>query len=317
MKQAMIDIGSNSMRLTVYETEGKSFKILFREKSMAGLAGYVENGTLSDEGILCACRGLLKFKKILTSLDIQDVVIFATASLRNISNTEEAVSAIRDRTGWEVEVISGEEEALYGYTGAMREFQLSRGAVLDIGGAMREFQLSRGAVLDIGGASTELALFDEDRPLRSLSLPIGSLNLYRSCVKKILPGRRSLKKIRETIQAELDRSSLPDFEQQLPLVCVGGTGRAVLKLAGAVYAQPEGCRAIGAEQLDGLCAILCRGDRQMIDLIFLILKLSPDRIHTIVPGILVLHSLFHLLDAKTLEIGKYGVREGYLCRKIL
>jgi len=297
MKQAMIDIGSNSMRLTVYETEGNSFKILFREKSMAGLAGYVENGTLSDEGILCACRGLLKFKKILTSLDIQDVVIFATASLRNIGNTEAAVSAIRDRTGWEVEVISGEEEALYGYTGAMREFQLSRGAVLDI-----------------GGASTELALFDEDRPLRSLSLPIGSLNLYRSCVKKILPGRRSLKKIRETIQAELDRSNLPDFERQLPLVCVGGTGRAVLKLAGAVYAQPEGCRAIGAEQLDGLCAILCRGDRQMIDLI---LKLSPDRIHTIVPGILVLHSLFHLLDAKTLEIGKYGVREGYLCRKIL
>ncbi|WP_293007829.1 MULTISPECIES: hypothetical protein [unclassified Oscillibacter] len=297
MKQAMIDIGSNSMRLTVYETEGNSFKILFREKSMAGLAGYVENGTLSDEGILCACRGLLKFKKILTSLDIQDVVIFATASLRNISNTEEAVSAIRDHTGWEVEVISGEEEALYGYTGAMLEFQLSRGAVLDI-----------------GGASTELALFNEDRPLRSLSLPIGSLNLYRSCVKKILPGRRSLKKIRETIQAELDRSSLPDFERQLPLVCVGGTGRAVLKLAGAVYAQPEGCRAIGAEQLDGLCAILCRGDRQIIDLI---LKLSPDRIHTIVPGILVLHSLFHLLDAKTLEIGKYGVRERYLCRKIL
>ncbi len=297
MKQAMIDIGSNSMRLTVYETEGNSFKILFREKSMAGLAGYVENGTLSDEGTLCACRGLLKFKKILTSLDIQYVVIFATASLRNISNTEEAVSAIRDRTGWEVEVISGEEEALYGYTGAMREFQLSRGAVLDI-----------------GGASTELALFDEDRPLRSFSLPIGSLNLYRSCVKKILPGRRSLKKIRETIQAELDRSSLPDFERQLPLVCVGGTGRAVLKLAGAVYAQPEGCRAIGAEQLDGLCAILCRGDRQIIDLI---LKLSPDRIHTIVPGILVLHRLFHLLDAKTLEIGKYGVREGYLCRKIL
>lgn len=297
MKQAMIDIGSNSMRLTVYETEDNSFKILFREKSMAGLAGYVENGTLSDEGILCACRGLLKFKKILTSLDIQGVVIFATASLRNISNTEAAVSAIRDRTGWEVEVISGEEEALYGYTGAMREFQLSRGAVLDI-----------------GGASTELALFDEDRPLRSLSLPIGSLNLYRSCVKKILPGRRSLKKIRETIQAELDRSNLPDFERQLPLVCVGGTGRAVLKLAGAVYAQPEGCRAIGAEQLDGLCAILCRGDRQIIDLI---LKLSPDRIHTIVPGILVLHSLFHLLDAKTLEIGKYGVREGYLCRKIL
>lgn len=297
MKHAMIDIGSNSMRLTVYETNEKSFKILFREKNMAGLAGYVENGRLSDEGILCACRGLLEFRETLTSLDIRDVTAFATASLRNISNAAEAVSAIRNRTGWDVEVISGEEEALYGYTGAMREFQLSRGTVADI-----------------GGASTELTLFDEDRPLRSFSFPIGSLNLYRSCVKRILPGKHGLKKIRETVQDELGKGGPHDFERQLPMVCVGGTARAVLKLAGAVYSLPEDCRTVSKEQLDGLCAILCHRDKRAIDLI---LKLAPDRIHTIVPGILVLQSLVHLLDAKTLEIGKYGVREGYLCHKIL
>ena len=51
MKQAVIDIGSNSIRLTLYETEQQRFKILFREKIMAGLAGYVEDGTLSAEGI--------------------------------------------------------------------------------------------------------------------------------------------------------------------------------------------------------------------------------------------------------------------------
>ena len=51
MKQAIIDIGSNSIRLTLYDTEGQSFKILFREKIMAGLAGYVEDGKLSAEGI--------------------------------------------------------------------------------------------------------------------------------------------------------------------------------------------------------------------------------------------------------------------------
>lgn len=49
MKQAIIDIGSNSIRLTVYETENQSLRILFREKIMAGLAGYVENGKLSAE----------------------------------------------------------------------------------------------------------------------------------------------------------------------------------------------------------------------------------------------------------------------------
>ena len=50
MKQAVIDIGSNSIRLTLYETENRDFKILFREKIMAGLAGYVEDGKLSAEG---------------------------------------------------------------------------------------------------------------------------------------------------------------------------------------------------------------------------------------------------------------------------
>lgn len=115
MKQAIIDIGSNSIRLTLYETEGQSFKILFREKIMAGLAGYVEDGKLSAEGIECACAGLLTFRKILQTLQIENVCVFATASLRNISNTAMALSVIRAATGFSVEVISGEDEALFGY----------------------------------------------------------------------------------------------------------------------------------------------------------------------------------------------------------
>ena len=99
MKQAIIDIGSNSIRLTLYETENQSFRILFREKIMVGLAGYVENGKLSAEGIECACAGLLTFRSILQTLEIGRVSVFATASLRNISNTEHALSVIRAATG--------------------------------------------------------------------------------------------------------------------------------------------------------------------------------------------------------------------------
>ena len=79
MKQAIIDIGSNSIRLTLYETEGQNFKILFREKIMAGLAGYVEDGKLSVEGIECACAGLLTFRGILQTLAIDHISVFATA----------------------------------------------------------------------------------------------------------------------------------------------------------------------------------------------------------------------------------------------
>ena len=91
MKQAIIDIGSNSIRLTLYETEGENFHILFREKIMAGLAGYVEDGKLSAEGIECACAGLLTFRSILQTLEIEHISVFATASLRNISKTEQAL----------------------------------------------------------------------------------------------------------------------------------------------------------------------------------------------------------------------------------
>ena len=62
MKQAIIDIGSNSMRLTVYETDGKAFRPLFREKVMAGLAGYVEKDVLSPEGLERAVARLRESK---------------------------------------------------------------------------------------------------------------------------------------------------------------------------------------------------------------------------------------------------------------
>ena len=172
MKQAIIDIGSNSIRLTLYETDGLSFKILFREKIMAGLAGYVEDGKLSAEGIECACAGLLTFRGILQTLAIDRISVFATASLRNISNTKQALSVIHAATGYSVEVISGEDEALFGYAGAMRELHLTGGAFLDI-----------------GGASTEIVTFEDGRPVDFASFPIGSLSLYRRCVKKFCRGK--------------------------------------------------------------------------------------------------------------------------------
>ena len=285
MKQAIIDIGSNSIRLTLYETEGQSFKILFREKIMAGLAGYVEDGKLSAEGIECACAGLLTFRKILQTLQIENTRIFATASLRNVSNTERALS-----------VISGEDEALFGYAGAMQELHLTGGAFLDI-----------------GGASTEIVTFEDGTPVDFASFPIGSLSLYRRCVKKILPGDGSLKRLRQEISKAIDVSDGALAPRAL-LVGVGGTARAALKLARHYCGISDDCRSMTAEQLDSLCAFLCSGKKEASDLI---LRLEAERIHTLVPGLLILQHVFHLFHAEQLVVGKYGVREGYLCQRIL
>ena len=295
MKQAIIDIGSNSIRLTLYETDAMGFKILFKEKIMAGLAGYVEDGKLSAEGIECACNGLIAFRGTLQTLGIDKVSIFATASLRNISNTEQALSIIRAATGFNVEVISGEEEALLGYTGAMEEMHLISGVFMDI-----------------GGASTEIVTFDDGKPVNYASFPIGSLSLYKLCVKRIVPGAGSAKRLKQTIEQAID---IKDKSQPRPLlVGVGGTARAVLKFAQHYYSLSTDCHSVTSQQLDGLCDFLCSGKKEASDMI---LRLEPERIHTLVPGMMILQHVFHLFKVEQLIVSAYGVREGYLCQRIL
>ncbi|MGC4018415.1 MAG: ethanolamine ammonia-lyase reactivating factor EutA [Muricomes sp.] len=297
MKQAIIDIGSNSMRLTLYEIDGTSFRILFKEKFMAGLARYVESDILSAEGIERAYTGLLNFRETLEALDIKNVAVFATASLRNIKNTEEALTAIKIATGYSVEIISGESEALLGYTGAMQEISLADGAFIDI-----------------GGGSTEIVSFENGQPLSSASFHVGSLNLYRECVKKIMPGNGSLKRIQKTLTNEIDKKSLFTFDKRSPLICVGGTARAVLKIAGKLYDLPPGCRTVSKAQFNDMCALLCKGNRAAADIV---LKLEPDRIHTIVPGLMIMKHIFQLFNSDKIIVSKYSVREGYLCQKLL
>ena len=297
MKQAVIDIGSNSMRLTLYEISDDGFKILFREKIMAGLAGYVESNVLTSDGIKCACDGLLEFKHTLEALKIENVFVFATASLRNIANTDEAVNEIKVKTDFDVEVISGAVEATLGYYGALQELSISDGILIDI-----------------GGASTELVTFKDNEILTSHSFSVGSLSLYKKCVKNILPGKDSMKKIKTMIRKtiQLDKS----YEKETPntFIAVGGTARGILKLAQKYYGLDSSCHIITAQQLRGLSVLLCRKEQDRINLI---LRLEPERIHTLVPGYMILQYIFEYFDADEMIVSDYGVREGYLCQKLL
>ena len=296
MKQAVIDISSNSIRLTLYETEGQSFRILFREKFMAGLAGYVEEGKLSNEGIECACEGLLNFRSILQTLEIDHISVFATASLRNIFNTKQALSVIRANTGYSVEVISAEDEALFGYTGAMQELRLTSGAFVDI-----------------GGASTEIVTFKDSIPVDFDSFPIGSLKLYRECVKGIVPGRGALRRMEKRIGEEIGDQVFSCSPDGGRIVCIGGTSRAVLKLARRVFSLEEGQNHIRTRQLNELCDLIFKADKESCDLI---LKSVPERIHTLIPGMMILRYITNRFHASEITISDYSVREGYLCQKI-
>lgn len=175
-----------------YAAGGRLRAAVFR-KGNAGLVNYISDGVLSEAGIRRACVALTNFRSLLHQFGMEQMHVFATASLRNIRNTEEAVAMIRDLTGIDVDVISGDEEAQLGYYGAMRTLE------------MRD-----GAMFDIGGGSTEIVEVRDGRILRAQSLPIGSLNLFNRYVSGIWPKRRELEALSRRCVRRSRRPTWPE-----------------------------------------------------------------------------------------------------------
>ena len=245
MKCAIVDLGSNTIRLSLYNTlENGGFETLFSKKYMAGLAGYVSHGIMSNDGINQACAVLLDFKILLQQLGVKDMHVFATASLRNIKNTEKALETIKRRTGLSVDVIEGSEEGILGYYGALYTTDLKNGMMFDI-----------------GGGSTEFVRVKNGKVKNSQSVSIGSLNLVNY-----------------------------HFNKQ------------------------ENNRIITREEFDKILKILTKHDITSRNYI---LKLCPDRVHTIIPGMMVVKEIMDRLNCKELWVSRYGVREGYLCKNFL
>ena len=294
---SVIDIGSNTIRLTVYHVQDGQIETVFHEKSTVGLAGYVNGkGKLSRAGMDRAAESLLRFKRILTNLGIENIAVFATASLRNVTNTDEALSVIEERTGFRVEVLSGEREAL-----------------LDYIGATHFMPASDGLLVDIGGGSTELVFFSDEQVEKAVSMPVGSLNMYSKYVSHVVPTKEEREHIRRKVLKELGKLDLP--ERVCPVICgVGGTARATGKLVNTRKKLPTANRVVYLHTVDELLDSF-RDDSR--DTLLPILKSAPDRVHTLLPGMTILCAVAETFHSDTMIVSDYGVREGYLLTEVL
>ena len=114
MKYAVIDVGSNTVRLCVYDVlcpEKRKFKTIMNRKIMAGLAAYIVDGAFSDEGIAEAILAVRKCIKRASYLSPDRIDVFATAVLRNISNSAQAIAAIEQGAGCSISLLSNADEA--------------------------------------------------------------------------------------------------------------------------------------------------------------------------------------------------------------
>ena len=296
MIYGIADMGSNTIRLSIYKCGNGEIHLLMNRKVMAGLAGYVHHGALTPQGIQVACQTLQGYRSLMDNLELPNLRVFATASLRNISNTEDAVDAVMAATGLRVDVLSGREEAELSFLGAIQNAGLDTGLMVDL-----------------GGGSTELVSYRQRAIESACSLSVGSLSLFNLYVSRLHPTKEERRAIRRAVEEQLERY-VPQQKGAQHICGVGGTVRAACKVANALFARPSDTRTL---QCDELREMLRRLKKPGKDELHLLLKVVPDRIHTILPGLLALDTIAKAYGARSITASACGVREGYLLSRVL
>ena len=292
----IVDIGSNTIRLNVYNINEENFELMLSKKVSAGLINYKKNKILNEQGIKILISTIQDFKKILDFLNIKNYHFFATASLRNIKNKDNVLKQVKDKTGISIELISGKEEA-----------QLS------FQGVVSSIKEKDGVLIDLGGGSTEIVIFEDSKSKLTFSLPIGSLSLFNKYVNHMLPTYEEAEDIREEVFHQLKVLKVPHLKIK-NMVGVGGTIRAIKKLLISEGLQDESNNLIFSSLLKEVEKDLKHNDKKTY---MKILKVKASRIHNLVPGLIVIDAISDYIGEREIQACKFGVREGYLNSKII
>lgn len=212
---AVIDIGSNSVRLVVFSGCKRVPDTIFNEKLMVGLGAEIgATGKMGDDAIEVGISTLKRFNALCDQMNVSDIRVVATAAVRDAKNGTAFVERVKKECGLTIRVIDGDEEAR-----------------LAAHGVLSGEPKATGVTGDLGGGSLELARMKEGKVLETISLPIGPLRLMSRFGTKRSDLRKYLRKTFEAI------SWLRD-EDGHNLYLVGGAWRNIAQLMMREKAHP-------------------------------------------------------------------------------
>jgi len=290
---AVIDIGSNSVRLVVYDHLGRAPLPRFNEKSLCGLGdGLAETGELAKGAIEQTLHALHRYTAVAAAMGVGRIDIIATEAVRRAKNGPGLVQAIEKETGLETHVLSGEEEARF--------------AAL---GVISGFHRPKGLVGDLGGGSLDLAEVIVDRVgERRVSLPIGALPTMVA-----MAGDPALakQKIDDLLAAELPPIlAFPTF------YAVGGGWRALARVHMAMTDAPVKIAhgyGIDAEEARAFAKAIRRLDKAAIAALP---NVPTRRIKTLPAAALVMDRVLKRLKPEKVIFSALGLREGWLYEQL-
>lgn len=281
---AVIDVGSNSVRLVLYRLDGRAIWTVYNEKVLAGLGRDLgATGRLSPGGVETAMAALRRFRAVLDAAAPDAVFTAATAAVREAADGVDFVGRVQAQTGLTLRVLSGQEEARYAALGVLA------------GSPHGE-----GVVGDLGGASLELVRLSTDGPVEGATLALGPF---------ALTGARP-DKVRDEIEARLaphaGRFRAATFQ------AVGGAWRNLallhMRMSGYPLKIVHQYEMSRADALDA-ARFLSRQSKASLERIE---GVSRKRLETLPHAAMVLEALIEQLGIERIAVSAYGLREGLL-----
>lgn len=288
---AVIDIGSNSVRLVIYDVSGHALVPHYNEKVMAGLgAGLSEAGKLSPQGVAKAMKALGRYSAILAGLHVVRVRAVATAAVRVAEDGEAFIARIREEFGLDVSIISGHEEA--------------RLSAVGVAGGLHGVS---GLVGDLGGSSLEFCRVQDGEFLEGETHMLGPLS---ADPKTLRPDE-----IQKMVRQALGKSKLlPEAGGRFYMV--GGAWRALAKLHMDLEDYPLHllhAYELGARDIQAIREATLRSDtlsRQRMR------EASQRRVEILPYASLVLSEVFDIGKFSSATVSSYGLREGVIIDRL-
>ena len=283
----VIDIGSNSVRMVVFDGAARSPAYFFNEKVLCGLgSGMAATGRLSREGRTRALRAVRRFAALGQSMSLPHISVVATAAMREATDGPEFRAELERETGLHVHVIDGTEEAR-----------------LSAQGVLLGWPASYGLVCDIGGSSMELAEIHGGQVGRCITSPLGPLKLHQ-----IEDAQERTEKIHQQMQ----RLAAHMGTQRDRLFLVGGSWRALARIDMARRGYPLHVLheyRMDRQTVKETIAYLGAHDAEALGKECGISRLRMSLVPTASE---VLSQLCATFEPKDIAISSYGIREGLL-----
>lgn len=284
---AILDIGSNAVRLVVFDGLNRAPIRIHNERNICNLgAGMSKTGRLNPEGVLRALDSIGRFSGLLAAMRIRNVHAVATAALRDASDGAAFIKTVEDEYGLTIQVIEGDEEARLAAFGVMMN-GLGRNGIIG----------------DFGGGSLELIWIDNGKLKKKISLPMGSHRLQS------VEGRAAQESF---IDGYLDQVDFIKECEGLDFYALGGSWRSIARMHMKMYEHP--IKVLDHYTIAGKAAAEYAGliAQQSLATLEKSEGLSKKRVADVSVASLALARLFRRLKPARLVFSGTGLREGLI-----